>query len=448
MPELNCNLPDTHFVRRFTDLWQTRAGGHPEFKHAAAVTILSIVADRRVQMDLTFGTIYPNAWSLILGESSSSGKSTTLEKVESMTGKRFFPLPKTFSREGFVQALADHPRAYYSNGEIGGLLAGMHRTNSYLAGMSEDLCAYYDCPASTPRRLAGKKKEEAEIVISDMYISFLGATTPQNFESHVQPGDLEGGLLARFLIYRPQAAPEYVAVGNATGNKTLSDELDALNAQFGEICETVKRFNTLWFTFSANAFDAYNAWQREFFKNNAEESAYDRIVNGRMRAYAFKLAALYYIGDTGFVPDARAAMTQSAKERPHGATFDENGEVLSCFGATLEVPDVFFFEALANVREYFIPVAAALYQATLQANSASEISQLVHTLEKAPGKALSRSALLQNLPRSIKARELETLMTILEDEGRVEVYEEKSTDRLGRVKSKTLYRLIENRDTD
>lgn len=448
MPELNCNLPDTHFIRRFTDLWQIRSGGHPEFKHAAALSLLSMAQDRRVHMEFTFGSVHPNIWALILGESSSSGKSTTLEKVESMATGRFSRLPKSFSREGFIETLAECPRAFYLNPEIGGLLAGIHRQNSYLAGMSDDLCEYYDCPAVTTRTLAGRKKAEREFTVTDMYITFLGATTPQNFDANAQPGDLEGGLLARFLIYRPQTAPEYVEVKNATGNKTLSEELDDLTARFNEICETIKKFNGLWFTFSDTALDAYNAWQREFFKNNAEESAYDRIVNARMRAYVFKLAAAYYVGDESFIPDIRDTLKREAQERSSNATFDANGEVLSCFGATVEVPDAFFFEAFANVRDYFIPVAADLYSRTIQANSSSAISQILHTLEKAPGKALSRSKLLQNLPRSIPARELETLINTLEDEGRVEVYEEKSTDSIGRVKTKTLYRLIGNQEVN
>lgn len=79
--KLDVRLSRDNFVVKYINYWQTRTDAYPEYHHAAALILLSIIADRILVYKLSAAMIYTNIWAMCLGKSSISRKSTAVNKT-------------------------------------------------------------------------------------------------------------------------------------------------------------------------------------------------------------------------------------------------------------------------------------------------------------------------------------------------------------------------------
>lgn len=442
---LDIRLPEGHIVPDLIEFWMNQAGGHPEFKYAQAISILSALAEGKIYMDLSFGRVYPNMWCLLLGLSSVSAKTSGInEFVEFIRYLQVPQLPISFSREGFGEALSLTPNAVYANDEIVGLLKGMHRQGSYLSGLSDDLCQYYDCPDVIVRRLAkGKNAEPRGYEIHNPYITFFGATTPKSFNDNALPEDFEGGLLARFLLFRNDRPAVYVDVGHS--NSEAISTKSTLIRRLMDIQAAIRLYRRIELRLSDSAFAAYNAWQRKELERAAAAGEDAITISARLRVYTFKLAMLYFVGS----PEFTETLNSEYESRPDIDKERMNllpGENLKKIDrGVFNIPDEYFFEAMRHIQEYFTPMSEFCIAEAIRQNAKSTTNQIILTLEKAPGRTLTRSALMRNLPKSIPARELTEQLDMLEDDGIVARSFQETIDKLGRPRRREVVTLIADR---
>lgn len=430
MPKLINTLPDDHYITEYIRHFQPMSGGFTEFKHACAVNLLGISTERRAFMRLSFADIYPCIWSLILGQAGNSGKSTSIDQMRSILRPAGIgaALPNRYSREALYEALSEHPQAYMTDAECGALLSGMHRAGSYLNGLADDLCEIYDAPDYLQKRNSRKGGNQKNLFeIHDLFVNLLYATTPSTFEENTIPQDLESGLLSRFLIYHPSGKPEYVPVSISTTE--ASAEGKHLSERLQEINNAVTQFRQLSLIPSEKSLKKYNEWQAEVWQTISQNTN-EATISARMRIYCFKLAMLYYCGAPQFITDAHRIYQNAVGGNLSFIGITDKPEAL--YGE-LVIPDQYFDAAYDHVVSYFYPAATTALHEAIDFGEKTSLNQIEKVLKKAPNMQLSRSDLLRKVKCS--ARELNELLFILADDGKITEGKDTSTDERNRPKN-------------
>lgn len=200
---LSFNLPPTHFLSIYEEWLGGLTDGYEEYQLLGGFWLISALCGDKVELRLKQETIKPNIWIVLLGKSTTSRKSTIVNKTrmiyESTTGDR---LPnEDFSIEGYMESLADEPKQHHVRDEAAGFIAKTHK--EYNQGFSELECALYD-RQSFRKKLASKgAKEPRTFNIKDPYITKLYATTLDNYATYTQMTDFLSGHEYRFLFTLP-----------------------------------------------------------------------------------------------------------------------------------------------------------------------------------------------------------------------------------------------------
>lgn len=437
-PRLDLSLIESdNFIHQYINCHMKLSGGHREFKYAAAISLLSLVSDRRVLTRLSFGPVYPNVYALLLGVSSDSGKSTSLNEFKNAAifiHPDFLSrgLPSRFSPEGFFKSLALQPHGYFLKDELASLLAGMNKEGGYLAGFRDDLCEYFDCPDTSVKMLARGNQ-----IASEIHLTCLAATTISSFERHVNVVDLESGLLARFLVIKPNEAPEYrpVEIAGHIDRQPLKNLVERLSKTFA----LLQKLKTLVLEPSESALAIYNTWDRERMANEHRTDT-EKAIGGRLRVYVFKLAMIYYIGSARFNDVLESVVGDEIAKLAHGAKDNRLGIFTK---SELRIPDEYLEAALCHVKDYFLPLSVRGLEGAIANSYENHMNRIIQALRKAPDNRMTRAELIRNIPRSIPSKELDALLQLLHDEGIVFQEERQGPGKNGRAYVTTTITLME-----
>ena len=168
-----------------------------EFHVFAFMTMMSALAGDKVHFVEGTDILYPNIWTMLVGESSVSRKSTAFRPVlQTLKNTKCVNLlPAKGSPEGLFKDLADHGGVgLFSHSELGTLLGAMQR--DYMSGLPDELCEYYD-PCSTGLM---KRLSQEEIHVDHLSISWIAATTPHSLEECEAYDRIASGFLPRWNI--------------------------------------------------------------------------------------------------------------------------------------------------------------------------------------------------------------------------------------------------------
>ena len=222
---------DDTFIHRYVE-WATEATDTaPEMHELAAAIVLSSVLADKIQLDVQFGAIVPNLWGMILGESTISRKTTSLNMATSIiheVDEDIF-LASDGSVEGLLTALSHRSgrSSLFFRDEVSGFFNSINKKD-YLSGMPELFASLYDVPKVTKRIL---RKEE--IRIERPVFVFLGGGIRNRVYDALDEDYIYSGFLPRFLVVSPDTdtnvysslgAPEHI--GLAKRQKIVNDLLD------------------------------------------------------------------------------------------------------------------------------------------------------------------------------------------------------------------------------
>jgi len=207
-------VPANHFLAEWIAYASSRTDAAHELHEAAALVLLaSATPTLRAQLAPYPGGLPTNLYALIVGDSTTSRKSTSKDLGRDV---QYRALPRSispdhFSPEGFVEHLAARPNdatTLYVD-EFAELLDKLHHAR-HMAGLRGLLMTVYAGTDYTYRRHSKRAKGGEKLADEDMivgpHLSILGATTPAIFEALVSK-DLTSGLLGRFAIVMPTAKP-------------------------------------------------------------------------------------------------------------------------------------------------------------------------------------------------------------------------------------------------
>lgn len=221
------------------------------FHEAAGLFAVSTAIARRLALNVSAGTIYPNLYILYLAPSTIYRKSTGFALVENLlrsAGLGYLLMPQKVTPEAFVVDLSPTKmppkqcadmesflkrRAFASKrgffrDEVSALFAGMRR--DFNAGLLELILGLYDCPSHYEESTISR----GDVVINDASLTFFGASTPAEMNPYLSESThWLNGLWARFAIVSPDEVPDFSFYPpDVSGGTDLALELKSMFAMF------------------------------------------------------------------------------------------------------------------------------------------------------------------------------------------------------------------------
>jgi len=341
------------------------------------------LAGRKIYIHLTSGKTYPNIWSMILGQSTISRKSTAINYTREfnhiLNNETRKEAPNQFSPEGLMEHLSMTPHSHFILDEAAGLLKSMKK-KTYLIDLRDLLCTLYDCQGVSRKLRTSRTGVPTSFNVLNPFISMICGTTPGNIERYSDYEDMASGYLLRFLYFYPRYKRDYKPITEISRENVK--EKNHIAVRLTEIDNTIKKLNNpLNFILSEEARKYFTEWNRKM-DNKAGEHSDDIIQSGigRLEIYALKLAILYEIGEEKFSANIKNLQVQSV-------------EIFKPVPMTYPISINTIREACRNIEEYFLPMLERVAELVQAADETNKQQRVVNAIKKSGGK-ITRSKLI------------------------------------------------------
>lgn len=178
----------------YSDL-HTAAPLNYAFWHGA--TTLGHALGFHVQNRIQPGEVFHNLYILLVGESSTTYKSTSQDKfIEVYPLERF--ANEITSPEAFFREMSNNPELIIVYDEFSGFLKGISKRGGYQSGFVELMNRMFK-PSRRPLTRKFKTSDEVE-TISEGYLSINAAVTEEMFIEFINKELAKGGFLVRYML--------------------------------------------------------------------------------------------------------------------------------------------------------------------------------------------------------------------------------------------------------
>lgn len=277
------------FIEAFKNYMTSKSDVSPAFQEAVALNLVSL-AIGRTPIDTNFDEeMLPNVWTMLVGYSTYSRKSTLLEQARRVLPSESNILPNEFTKEAFFNKLSKNGSGLNIWDECASVLKQLDNSKSYLSGIDDTLMALYNGEART------KALQKGSITVKDHCFNLLWATTYTNFGAYVDKRAFSTGFMARFLV---------IFGGDCSSIKFLQGQTSEETKQHLTAAKT--KLQQIWnffhakqhkFVLSKQAEDSINKWiaeqHKHFTESDPEDKDFLASVNGRAQEYVIKLSAVY-----------------------------------------------------------------------------------------------------------------------------------------------------------
>jgi len=244
MPELVPGPDSDTFVDDYREWASGCTDAVVDYHDLCIIVALSAIVSNSVRLSTSAGSIVPNLWGILLGDSTLTRKTTSMRLIMDIlvTLDNELVFATDGSPEGLLSALAERPNraSIFFKDEISGFFNAMRR-KEYNAGMQEMLTALYDVPPFLTRRL----RKEIITVESSAFI-FLGGGIPGRVSDTIDESFVDSGFLPRFLIVEGEADLETrrplgpPTEQNLTGRMMVVNKLADITEDYsGNVVQTV-----------------------------------------------------------------------------------------------------------------------------------------------------------------------------------------------------------------
>ena len=399
------NLDKNNFITKYVNYASKKSDSYVDYHLAIALSILSVVCERKVFINFTQGRFHTNIWSFIVGMSTVSRKTTAMgefDEFKKVILQDYMELPSMFSTEALIENAADTPVAIWTLDECGSLLKKA-TSGKYNADLPDVLCRLYDCKNIT-RKLRSNKNNNNEFNVIDPYITSLIGTTPSNMACLTQE-IIQTGLLYRFLFFNPSYNKPFKTFTE------YSDEIIDLRTDLykhvEKIITRIKMIKEFEFTMDNDVktwFEKLHMKLEETALKRGDET-YAAII-GRAIIYVFKLAMLFAIGSDEFInSDFRKVDTNHIR---------------------LKLSKYHLTAALDLITTYFIPMGMRTIRQIEEASKKNSQQMIITALRFFGGKATHRD-LLRKVRMKIKDFN-ETISTLYHETEEITIIEHKTND--------------------
>lgn len=412
--KLTIDLPADNFISRFVSFGTEKTDAYPDYHYGAALFLLSVIADHHISIPLRheITELYANIWIQILGKSSFSRKSTSLNPVKIILGAypdEFKQMADTITPERFVELLDVHSHRYHVKDEAGSIYGDLNGKKFY-EGLRHYLCQAYDGQDIT-RENKARKNEKTIWHARKPYLSCLWATTGEAFMQNTSPDDVHFGLLYRFLIIDPKYPKENKPVSVwRKGDKRPEIDIGKIGEMFFDIFHTLRGMSGVRAIPSKEGMDLYNEWlkrkQMEYDQESEEVGSVKLGILARISPMVFKLAVLFTIGDYKLLEKFSIDNGLDKQEvkpdypvkgedvHPDRAINQDNQNTLE-----LTIPDDYLKKSILVIDEYFILTAIERFNSILSRGERNtqeaEQTRILDIIKSTKKKEISRSELLK-----------------------------------------------------
>lgn len=302
------------FVERYIE-WASNLGdAATQYHQAGAFTILSALLSGRVTLPTSFGTIVPNLWFMILGDTTLTRKSTAMELAIDLVMEvdDDCVMATDGSVEGLLQQLEARPKrpSIFLRDEFSGLLEMMVKRD-YYAGMAEVLTKLYD--GKMQKRVLRKET----VTVRDPVLLILAGGIRTRVTGLLTHEHVSSGFIPRFIFITAESDTERLQpLGPPTervlGNRgALVEEMEGILEHYGTarsvhikaVGQTAKQAVAWRASLTPEAWARYNQLEADLVKSGLESEQpdlmtplYDRLAKSTLKS-AVLLAAARQRGD-------------------------------------------------------------------------------------------------------------------------------------------------------
>lgn len=217
-------LPSHGFVRSYVEYASQCTDANIAYHVAGALSCLSQCVPENYAVPYA-SPIYGNIYSMIVGDSSKSRKTASINIAQRITAAA---IPNSIgempgSQEGLYEGLRQQPKQLVVYGEWGEFLAKAEE--GYMMALKTSFTNLWDC-LPVGRALANKRQG----AIQNPRLSLLCGVATDLLERHTEQADWTGGFLARFftLFAEPEREFPTPPVDDPLARKNITDWLNQL----------------------------------------------------------------------------------------------------------------------------------------------------------------------------------------------------------------------------
>lgn len=299
--------------------WATTAtDAAPQYHVGVGISILSVLLASSLRLYTQFGEIKPNIWLMIIGDTTTSRKSTSMEMGTDIIDE-IFPsalLATDGTVEGLITSIAARPGkvSLFHRDEVSGLLEAMAK-KEYNAGMLEAFTKLYD-----GKRMKRTLRREQIDVNDPVFIMITGGTKEGVF-SALNINHIRSGFAPRFCYI---SADTDLTRVRGLGPKTASSraERNALVAKFEDIFDAHSTFDSAnpfaevtnkEVTLTDEAWTLYNLYDSRLMDIAQDSNVADRLTPmlSRLAMSGLKMSMLIA---ASAVTDSNAEITVTDKD--------------------------------------------------------------------------------------------------------------------------------------
>ena len=293
-------IPAENFIMKYISYAVKMTDAYPEYHLGNALFLLSMAANRKIQVRFAHDTIYPNIWIFLIGDSTIARKTASITIGYEKIGVPVFGfapyLPQSTSPEALIEELSNAPKSSLVRDEAGGFLRELEK--NYMSGFKDVLCSLYDNKDYHRKIRTGQRKNaQTDFNIKNPFVNLLFATTPDVFKNYTNYLDVTSGWLVRFLYITPDHEKEWKGYRKETLDDSnhrmkIQEQLNYIKFQIVESPTVID------YELSDEATLFFTKWQQETETAAMRGKDKNKLrVLGRMHTYAVKIAMLILLGD-------------------------------------------------------------------------------------------------------------------------------------------------------
>ncbi len=225
-----------------------------EFHPFVFIAMMATIVGKRAYVVAGTDKVYPNLWTLLIGESSVSRKSTAARPAQKLLDKvnPKLLLPDPGSLEGLYAAIRDAGGVGLQfHTELGALLGSLEK--SYMGSMTESYCGLYDPQGAKLSRSFSQHKVELDTTA----VSWLACTTQVGLNMHITADDnrITVGFLPRFNIVLGRTVAGFIPF-----RRPIEDEKQQILIKKLKLIDTKLGGNETMYTYNQGAVKMFSDW--------------------------------------------------------------------------------------------------------------------------------------------------------------------------------------------
>lgn len=200
MPGIYDEAEDDNFtyIDMYREWGMKRTDAPPQYHDLFAFMLLSAILSANLKLETTYGTVRPNLWGMVLGESTLARKTTSMRMCEEVIANIDVDIfaASEGSVEGIISFLANRPHqvSLMTRDELAGYFNQISRKD-YLQGTKELFAQLYDVP-----RIFRRTLKKQTYTVEEPIFMVMGAGIRDEVYHSLDESAITSGFLPRFLI--------------------------------------------------------------------------------------------------------------------------------------------------------------------------------------------------------------------------------------------------------